>query len=455
MSSPSEARPGAVVLVTDRSRHAAVLRGLVADVDVWGYGPAARGADRKLREALARPPDLPRDVLFYVDLDPKRAEDMLPALQRVYPRGSFVLDPRAARQSDRDPRALVSAPAAAIAAWAHGCRDLAEVRARVGQLRARLDDARQIVVLTHPNPDPDAIAAALAMRTVLGRDRRTCTLGYLGRPLSRPENVTMLELLEIDLVRLEPKDLPAFDAIILVDCQENLFTGLELPPVAAVIDHHPDQAQYSAAYRDVVPEEGSTSTILTRYLQALQIEPSQRLATALLYGIKSDTLFLHREVGDDDLAGFLYLYPRANVNLLRRIETPELPLASLKLLGQALEQACRVGEIFVAGIDAEGAREDLAARLADFGLQAKGATWSLAWVRVGDELVVSVRNVGWVRHAGRAVEAAWGRWGPAGGHRSAARAIFPLARLGVVDAAEIGAQLLTQLAEQIRPDDAG
>jgi nanoRNase/pAp phosphatase (c-di-AMP/oligoRNAs hydrolase) len=436
----------------------AALRSLSEAVEVWGFGPAARTADRSLRRVLEDAPDLPREALLYLDLDPTRAQTVLPALKASYPRAAFVLDPRSVADAERDPRALVGDPAEGLAEWAARCRDLAELRRRVESLRELIDPARQVLVLTHPNPDPDAIAAALAMRSVLARDRRTCTLGYLGRPLTRPENVAMVDLLEIDLQRLEPDRLSKFDAIVLVDCQENLFAGLDLPAVTAVIDHHPEQAHYAAPYRDVVPEEGSTSTILTRYLQALQIEPSQRLATALLYGIKSDTLFLHREVADDDLAGFLYLYPRANVNLLRRIEAPELSADRLRLLGSALAQARVVGEIVVAGIAVAGAREDLAARLADLGLQVEGATWSLAWIQADDELVISVRNVGWVKHAGRAVAAAWGRFGPAGGHRSAARAIMPLTaareELGKdPDRALLEDWIVARLAEAIRPDD--
>lgn len=449
-----------VVLVADRTRRVAALRSAGGGVEVWGFGPAARTADRSLRRVLESPPDLPREALIYLDLDPQRAQTVLPALRGFYPRAAFVLDPRAAAEPDRDPQALVGEPGEGVAEWVGRCRDLAEVRRRVTALRTLVDPARHVLVLTHPNPDPDAIASALAMRTVLGRDRRTCTLAYLGRPLARPENVAMLDLLEIDLQRIDVGTLDQFDAIVLVDCQENLFAGLELPAVTAVIDHHPEQAQFTARFRDVVPEEGSTSTILTRYLQALQIEPSQRLATALLYGIKSDTLFLHREVADDDLSGFLYLYPRANLNLLRRIESPELSDAHLRLLGGALAAARIIDDVLIAGIVADGAREDLAARLADLGLQVEGAAWSVGWVLTADELVVSVRNVGWVKHAGRAAASAWGRLGPAGGHRSAARAILARAALQEALSAAptpdgIDRWLVAGLVEAIRPDGAG
>ena len=81
---------------------------------------------------------------------------------------------------------------------------------------------------------------------------------------------------------------------------------------------------------------GATSTILTEYLEACGADVSQRLATALLYGIKSDTLMLNRETGPADLRAFMSLYPLTNYNTLRRIERPELPLAFAEFLARVL-----------------------------------------------------------------------------------------------------------------------
>ena len=60
---------------------------------------------------------------------------------------------------------------------------------------------------------------------------------------------------------------------------------------------------------------------------------TQRLATALYYGLKTDTLFLGRETTDADIEAFTYLYPLANHSLIRRMERPQLPLRDLDALG--------------------------------------------------------------------------------------------------------------------------
>jgi nanoRNase/pAp phosphatase (c-di-AMP/oligoRNAs hydrolase) len=73
---------------------------------------------------------------------------------------------------------------------------------------------------------------------------------------------------------------------------------------------------------------------------------------------------------------------------------------------------------------------DLIPQFADFGLQAEGVQWSVVSGVVGDEVHVSVRNVGYVKSAGDVTRAAFGDLGVGGGHRTMAKAIFPVQKLG-------------------------
>lgn len=443
-------RMGPLILVTDRSHLVPILRGSAPDVRVWAASTSVKEADAALADALAAAPDLKRDVVFLIDVAPRRVARIAANLTALYPRAAVILDRRSAGGEARHDTYFVVDTEHWLADWLAAPRDLAAVRARAEQLKRILEPRKQVLILTHPNPDPDAIASALGMRTVLGRNRQTATIGYLGRKLTRPENVAMVELLELDLVRLEPAQLDTFDAIILVDCQENLFSGFELPKITAVIDHHPERPDFEVPFREVIPEEGATSTIITRYLQALQIEPSQRLATALLYGVKTDTFFLKREVNIDDITSFLYLYPRANLNILRRMEVPELPLKGMQALGRALANAKVEAGVFYCGLAADPAiGEDGVARLAELGLQVRDVQWSIAWAQIGDDIVLSARNVGYVRHAGRALEQAFGAFGPAGGHRSAARAILGAQELAAKLGSDWPNKLEAWIAERI------
>src|SRR4029450_2595601 len=105
---------------------------------------------------------------------------------------------------------------------------------------------------------------------------------------------------------------------------------------ALVIDHPPEETPARARLRDVRPSYGATSTILTEYLRAADVKIRERLATALLYGIKTDTLHLERGATRADMEAFAYLHAHANHNALRRIERPDLPEAALDVLAKGI-----------------------------------------------------------------------------------------------------------------------
>jgi nanoRNase/pAp phosphatase (c-di-AMP/oligoRNAs hydrolase) len=301
-----------------------------------------------------------------------------------------------------------------------------DMKRRVFNLRAIMEDAKKVLILTHNNPDPDSIASALALRTLLGRNNRTATIGYLGDLIHRPENRQMLELLDIDAKNLRTTDLDSFDRICLVDCQPPYISppyfDRSLPRVDAVFDHHPELPGYTVPFKEVRPTEGATSTILTTLLRAADIEPSERLATALLYAIKTDTFFM-RDAAPYDIDCFTYLYPLANMNQIRRMEKPEIDSAQLLKFGEAIRRHVIFGKVFTC-YAGEGIREDMIARLADFGLQTRGVEWSVAFGFEEDILVMSMRNPGYVKAAGRILRKCFGEIGSAGGHRNSARALI-------------------------------
>jgi nanoRNase/pAp phosphatase (c-di-AMP/oligoRNAs hydrolase) len=294
---------------------------------------------------------------------------------------------------------------------------------RVQALRDLLDPADDVALLLQPDPDPDGIASALALRQVLRRNRATAPIVTFGG-VARPENVAMLELLEIDLDVIRPEDLGRFGAVALLDVQPNVFRD-GLPAVDVVIDHHPEQKGYQARFRDIRASYGATSTILTEYCLAAEVIIPQRLATALLYGIKSDTLFLDRETSRADVAAFSYLYPLVNTNLLRRIEKPEVPRSAFAAFARALRDidlSHGLAYVHLGAVE----REDVIPQMAELSLQLQGAEWSAASGLVGDQLVVSVRNAGYQKAAGTVVKAVLGDIGSAGGHQAMAKAVVPL-----------------------------
>ena len=297
---------------------------------------------------------------------------------------------------------------------------------RVVAVRSLLERREKVGILLQPDPDPDGIGGGYALRAVLGRRRQTAPLISFGE-VKRPENIAMVRALGVEIRTVTPEELVEFDAIALVDVQPPVFG--ESPParvlsVDAVIDHHPERGGYDAVIRDIRPTYGATSTILTEYVRATEMEIRPRLATALLYGIKSDTQLLGRETSSHDVSAFAFLHALHSPALLRRIERPALPTDALRALGKALAKTEVRDDLHVLVLGR--VREDVIPQVADLGLQAEGAEWAIAAGIVGSDLVFSVRNVGYVRAAGEVVRAVVEGLGVGGGHRSMAKGIIPL-----------------------------
>src|SRR5262245_25789967 len=150
-------------------------------------------------------------------------------------------------------------------------------RARVQQYQRYFADADRVLIMLHNDPDPDAMASGLALRTVLHRTKATAIIGAI-HGVTRPENLRMVNLLDIHVETITPPMLKEFDRVAMVDVQPHYFGGM-VDRVDLVIDHHPEQPGYTAVFKDVRADYGSTSTILTEHLRAVDVNISERTAT--------------------------------------------------------------------------------------------------------------------------------------------------------------------------------
>jgi nanoRNase/pAp phosphatase (c-di-AMP/oligoRNAs hydrolase) len=298
-------------------------------------------------------------------------------------------------------------------------------RARVQQYQRYFADADRVLILLHNEPDPDAMAAGLALRSVLRRTRTTAIIGAV-QGVTRPENRRMADLLDIHVEPVTPEEFGQYDRLATVDVQPHYFGGL-LPRADLVVDHHPEQPGYTAAFKDIRADYGSTCTILTEHLRAVDVSISERTATAMLYAIKSDTLFFARQTNRSDLEAFTYLYPLSDPALIRKMEGAEITLERLEHVSRALATSRLRSQVLSAFLG-ETTREDFMPYTADFLLQVEGVKWTIVSGIVGGQLIVSVRNLGYSRNAGEFVKLNFGDIGNAGGHRSMAKAVVPIDR---------------------------
>src|SRR6266699_1079045 len=296
-------------------------------------------------------------------------------------------------------------------------------RARVQQYQRYFSDADRVLILLHNDPDPDAMASGLALRNILRRTKTTAIIGAM-QGVTRPENLRMANLLDIHVETVTAADFHSFHRIAMVDVQPHYFTG-QVDRVDLVIDHHPEQTGYSAIFKDIRSDYGSTCTILTEHLRAVDANISERTATAMLYAIKSDTLFFNRQANRVDLEAFSFLYPLSDAALIRKMEGAEITMERLEYVLKAKQNGQMVEQVFCSFIGASP-REDFIPYVADFYLQLEDVKWTIVAGIVNDSLVMSVRNLGYSRNAGEFVRKYFADIGSAGGHRSMAKAVVPL-----------------------------
>jgi nanoRNase/pAp phosphatase (c-di-AMP/oligoRNAs hydrolase) len=340
---------------------------------------------------------------------------------------------------------------------------------RLDDLARSLEGVQRLLILPHNDPDPDAIASALALRTLVeapwpaheGRHVAApveATIVYRGI-IGRAENKALVRYLDRPLRRLLAGDLRQEVPVALVDTQPGAGNNA-LPPDRTpllVFDHHPLRPGSAAAtFAEVRPEVGATSTILTSYLLAAGLEPDKTLATALYYGIKSDTLSLAREAASEDIAIYQQLQILADAEALAEIENAQVPSDYFKRLDTALHTA-RVYDGVVLAYIGQMRRPDLAAELADLLLRLQGARWAVCMGVYKDDLIVSIRARpprmrGVEGGAGSLVQSIVGEAGTAGGHGTMAAGHVPLYGR---DPAELSRQLSQQVLLSLGVRDEG
>jgi nanoRNase/pAp phosphatase (c-di-AMP/oligoRNAs hydrolase) len=267
----------------------------------------------------------------------------------------------------------------------------------------------------------------MAVKRLLWRQVQSVTIGHFNE-INRIDNLTMVRLLKIPLVRLHRLRRSSFSKTIIVDGQPNHNDAFSDFNYDVIIDHHPITASVEAPFVDIRPDYGATATMMTEYLRAAKSRLSKSLATALLYGIRVDTRNFERHVSEADVTAFLYLFPYANMNLLRKIEIADMSFRDLRYFKQALEnKRVRRGKIF-SHLDKVNS-PDILVLVADFFMRCHEVAWVIVSGVWKENLVVIIRNDGFRKDAGSLAIKSFDHLGSAGGHRAIARAEIPLAKL--------------------------
>lgn len=273
-------------------------------------------------------------------------------------------------------------------------------------------------VLIIINADPDAIGSALAVKRLLWRKVSEVKITHFNE-IRRPDNLTLLRLLNIDLTFITEIDERHFDRFVVVDSQPDHHECFAMFAYDAIIDHHPLSCDVGR-FNDIRPDYGACSTMLTEYIKAAGIKPSQPLATALLMGIKTDTSGFLRQTAMEDVRAFQFLYKHANPCVITRIEQAEFKENDLDFIASAIRKKKIVNHRIYAHTGTIK-NPDQCVITADFFMKTETANWSIVSGIYKDDLVIIMRNDGLRKSAGNTAKHAFGTMGSAGGHQTMAR----------------------------------
>ncbi len=279
----------------------------------------------------------------------------------------------------------------------------------------------RVLIVAHNNPDPDSLAAAMALKHLLIKTvGQPVTVGF-GGIIGRGENRAMVRELEIDIVPLDRLDLDQFGVICMVDTQPGTGNNSYPPerPVHLVIDHHPVRNPDCCRWADIRPEYGACATILYEYLQAQQVTFGTKLATSLFYAIKSETQDLGREGVRADRDAYRQLLPLANARILFNITHPKVPREYFSSYNKAIANSRTYDGVLVFNLY-EIDHPDIVAEMADFLLRMEGIEIVLGMGHYAETVFLSLRTQTHEVMAGDIMRRTVNGLGSAGGHHTTA-----------------------------------
>lgn len=304
----------------------------------------------------------------------------------------------------------------------HLLRRLSTLR-RVDKISDMVRNAEFPLILMYADPDPDAIGAALGLALIMKQAGASPVIRYTGE-VQRYQNKLMLNYLKEPIERLRESELEAADVVAVVDAQPGFWKN-DPPHAHIVIDHHPVRENTKAVYCDLRDHYGSTSTILIEYLHEAGIPIRRKLATALLYGLMTDTAELSRHTTSADIKAYDLVHNKADHYFLSRLAKSVVPMNMLSQISWGIDHRIVFRDLMLIHFG-EIETPDLLVQVADSMLLTCGINWVVCAGKVGDRLVVVFRGDGHRQDVGSRARSAFGKIGSAGGHRTMGRAEIPL-----------------------------
>ena len=325
-------------------------------------------------------------------------------------------------------------------------------QSRLEQLRSVIGKG-PVLILTHDSPDPDALSSGLGLATLFRQAWGISSRLVYSGLVARAENRAMLRFLTPEWEQHDVLEgFEQYSALVLVDSQPRAGNN-RLPEhiwPQVVIDHHNPirESLQVVPYVDVRPEVGATVSMVYQYLDAAGIVPGPTLATAMFYGLQTDTRGLARGASEIDEAVYVKLLSWLDRKKLIDVEQVGVSQDYFRAFNQGLQAARVYGKVVLAYLGPMS-RPDLAAEMADVLIRLETARAAFCLGSYEDNLHLSLRTKGIDTDAGRLVQQVVASLGKAGGHGAIAGGQVPIAGKDLDTlVAEIKRRFLTLLGEE-------
>jgi len=342
---------------------------------------------------------------------------------------------------------VVVNPSTVIAESALRSLESGELQYKARQLADILESTSgRLAILTQDNPDPDSIASATALQAIAEEFGIESDILYDG-DIGHQENRAFVNLLGIELVdRNDANPIEEYGRLALVDNMKSDSQNTEFD-VDIFIDHIEPDSELDAAFVDIRTNVSSTSTILTKYLQEFDLSPSETVATALLYGIRAETLDFKRDTTPADLTAAAYLHPFANHDTLEQVESPSMSPETLDVLAEAIQnREVQGSHLFsTAGFIRD---RDALEQAAQYLLDLEGITTSAVFGIVDNEIIVAARSKDIRINIGSVLESGFDDIGEVIGHSKQGSVEVELGIFTGIEASEDNRDTLLQLTEE-------
>jgi nanoRNase/pAp phosphatase (c-di-AMP/oligoRNAs hydrolase) len=330
-----------------------------------------------------------------------------------------------------------------------------DIRDRLERLRLAAGSG-PLLILTHDNPDPDSLASGKTLAHLFQKAWGiTSHLIYSGL-VTRAENQAMLHLLTPEWQPFKTVgDWGGYSAIALVDTQPgagNNSLPLHIVPQIVIDHHHPLRSALEVVpFVDIQTEVGSTVSLIYLYLDAAGVTLDAQLATAIFYGIQTDTRGLTRGSSTLDQDIYFKLLPLIDHEMLVNVEQAGLPREYFRAFVRGLQSARLYQKTVVSYLGAMH-RPDFVAEIADILIRLEEMQAVLCMGYHGATLYLSLRTAAPDPDAGLLIQSVISGLGKAGGHGMMAGGQVPLANRSPDEiAAKIEQQFVALLEDSTTP----